>query len=959
MDERQFSRIRIDRRAVNPFTIPKTPELPSEIKNHLKNLRRSFESYDLEWQKWRERTQAIIEQSFSAVKLDVETLKSTTATTAASTTGVVAPDLQAVNSRIGAIETRIKEIENAAAQIPQEPTMQIQTTVIEVWLANRIDGRMGSGTLEEPWDASTATKYDAIINMCRQVSDNHEYGAVLPAEWIAVRDRLRLQYAGVSNLGFVIHLLPGTYYTKGHSKWDADGSESCLMGSRTTLVGAGPSQTTVKLVPQTADVGAAKYGEVVAIRGLFPLKTQVVENLKVDCSFSEFGPGFCTGAVQLYGDYSRVSNIEVTDVGNNTIYSLLELFVVSIGSGNGDLVDWSYTDLHNAVIERVYFNDQIVAINRQYTFAMISNDSTHWCHNAVIRDCFFRQDTRYATATGNALNINQARNCIIEGNYIYNLNYAVYQDTLSCDGLIVRNNQFINVSSGVHLNASHPENAFFRNIIVENNQIEMRGSALWWEAGVCFYVQPTVTAWLATNKIYNVIIRNNIIKFYDDLNSSTFLTKGIWIWPRANVWGSYAYNFYNFIVFGNIIDISNDKCPINVGLEIENFECWNNRTREGQIVMAYIDDVAEYKDEAKFDGVAIARSETSQFERSNFHSGPIDAYGLAIPRPVSVEPVGDLLAFPDTGNLIFIAGDGDATINRMAGLHAGTVYVLINARTSAGVVTINALGGTDGNIAGDGRLHMAQLNSLEDAAVIMGVSDTMALLIGRGHPEDIFIGATGAYGVAIPSAVSVEPVADTLTLPDGGNLVFISGDGDVSISNVSNVHTGAIYVLINARTGDGVVTINSTGGFMGTGRLTMAELKSVTDAAVVIGISPTAVALVGKSHPDDIFHGAISAYGIAIPSASYVEPDGATLPLPSTNAVYVVGAGDATITAVSGARRGAIYRIYNAKATGFLRVEVDDSNIWGTYGVDALQIDAPGDNCILAVGIDSTTIKII
>lgn len=35
---------------------------------------------------------------------------------------------------------------------------------LEVWIAYRTDGIKGSGTLNDPWDGSTDTKFDSVMN---------------------------------------------------------------------------------------------------------------------------------------------------------------------------------------------------------------------------------------------------------------------------------------------------------------------------------------------------------------------------------------------------------------------------------------------------------------------------------------------------------------------------------------------------------------------------------------------------------------------------------------------------------------------------------------------------------------------------------------------------------------------------------------------------------------------------
>lgn len=42
-----------------------------------------------------------------------------------------------------------------------------------IWIAVRTDGRAGSGTLNDPYDGSTATKFDAVMSSLSQYTRVH------------------------------------------------------------------------------------------------------------------------------------------------------------------------------------------------------------------------------------------------------------------------------------------------------------------------------------------------------------------------------------------------------------------------------------------------------------------------------------------------------------------------------------------------------------------------------------------------------------------------------------------------------------------------------------------------------------------------------------------------------------------------------------------------------------------
>src|SRR5262245_59553868 len=96
---------------------------------------------------------------------------------------------------------------------------------LNVYIAQRHDGAKGSGTINDPWDGSTAAKFDAIM-------------ADLPLD----ED---------GNATVQVNLGPGEFQTKGYSDEDyADEEETdrWRVLPMIKIVGCGVDLTTVKLV---------------------------------------------------------------------------------------------------------------------------------------------------------------------------------------------------------------------------------------------------------------------------------------------------------------------------------------------------------------------------------------------------------------------------------------------------------------------------------------------------------------------------------------------------------------------------------------------------------------------------------------------------------------------------------------------------------------------------------------
>ena len=92
----------------------------------------------------------------------------------------------------------------------------------EVWIAMRTDGVKGSGTQTDPWDGSTAAKFDALMQ-------------ALP-----VNTR--------------IHLGPGVFETRGYSDGEAGGWEpksgQKILGSGTKMSSKPPQKSEDELWPR-------------------------------------------------------------------------------------------------------------------------------------------------------------------------------------------------------------------------------------------------------------------------------------------------------------------------------------------------------------------------------------------------------------------------------------------------------------------------------------------------------------------------------------------------------------------------------------------------------------------------------------------------------------------------------------------------------------------------------------
>ena len=92
----------------------------------------------------------------------------------------------------------------------------------DIWIAKRTDGIKGSGTLNDPYDGSTATKFDALMNN-------------VPANTR-------------------VHLGPGTFQTNGYSDDVSTGGWQPKPGVK--IVGSGIDVTILQIAPLTISPAA-------------------------------------------------------------------------------------------------------------------------------------------------------------------------------------------------------------------------------------------------------------------------------------------------------------------------------------------------------------------------------------------------------------------------------------------------------------------------------------------------------------------------------------------------------------------------------------------------------------------------------------------------------------------------------------------------------------------------------
>src|SRR6185312_4627172 len=158
---------------------------------------------------------------------------------------------------------------------------------INVWIAYRTDGVKGSGTQNDPYDGSTATRFDSLMS------------------GFAPNTTVHLGPTTTSNpfqtTGFWINNDGST-----GSGWEPKAGMK--------IIGSGIEVTTLKLV--NASGGALYF----AIGHTFTTSVDYFEasDLTIDCNLTAQGASLAAGAVRVLGNHSRVRRVKVTNWGSKS-----------------------------------------------------------------------------------------------------------------------------------------------------------------------------------------------------------------------------------------------------------------------------------------------------------------------------------------------------------------------------------------------------------------------------------------------------------------------------------------------------------------------------------------------------------------------------------------------------------------------------------------------------------------
>jgi hypothetical protein len=290
---------------------------------------------------------------------------------------------------------------------------------INVWIAYRTDGVTGTGTQNDPWDGSTATKFDALMN-------------------------------GVS-VNTTVHLGPGTFQTSGY----ADGlSGGWQPKSAMKIVGSGIDVTTLKLANTTA-----------TNHHLFAIGHQLgpgslmdyfeVSGLTFDCNLAlQSGASVAAGAVRILGNHARIRLVKVINWGTKN--SSTPCFVIAALTADPASGVSGVTDC--GIDECIAINPSAGNVGPATVFHTGPKDDSGTNAEAFgigpfIRNCFLDCGSPTATPEYRGLSMAWCKGGVVEGNQVHNTRFGgPYCKNSSSRDLVVRNNFYKNVFKGPYWN---------------------------------------------------------------------------------------------------------------------------------------------------------------------------------------------------------------------------------------------------------------------------------------------------------------------------------------------------------------------------------------------------------------------------------------------------------------------------------------------------------------------------
>jgi hypothetical protein len=289
----------------------------------------------------------------------------------------------------------------------------------EVWIAFRIDGTDGSGTLEDPFDGSTARKFDAVMDSLEP--NTH------------------------------IHIGPGVFATRGNRQEGYSGGDGGFyLKAGQKVEGSGINITTIKLVDSPALTASSYYQIFANTRLGLATGSDGIEicHMTLDFNYDHDGNGNISGGfVNLTGDRNWIHHLRIIHWGARANH---ESFPIT-NTGNYSTTEFLIFDTPDEGIRANNVSCIFVGSAGQEPNGGVGQYKS----NIVVRRCWMngaKADGSISQHTG--ISADGLGAVLVEENVITNFwTGGPYRDSWNHkDTLTVRNNYYYNVLTGLYFN---------------------------------------------------------------------------------------------------------------------------------------------------------------------------------------------------------------------------------------------------------------------------------------------------------------------------------------------------------------------------------------------------------------------------------------------------------------------------------------------------------------------------
>src|ERR1700677_2095044 len=274
---------------------------------------------------------------------------------------------------------------DAAARLGMTPSEKAGAGISgDIYIAVPRDGALGSGIPTDPYDGSTANRFEAIFAACA----NH------------------------SNLHF--HLGPGIFPV-------TCGDKTCAisLGNGWAISGAGMNLTTLQLVPN----GMATTGGHTLILRIDQADNQVLEDLTLDGNIDR--QSAAAGQLDLNGVMlnGRISRVKAINCGNYAGSPLESFWIMDSGDVDGTS--------RNQLIEDCVCIAPEQPMYVTFIDACAGEQPSRQARGVIIRGCKVYTARPGETFNGHAFTFADADGAVVENNYTDGISEGYYIDTYS------------------------------------------------------------------------------------------------------------------------------------------------------------------------------------------------------------------------------------------------------------------------------------------------------------------------------------------------------------------------------------------------------------------------------------------------------------------------------------------------------------------------------------------------